>query len=1090
MDATPNQEPRHLKKDSPTDSNLVVNIMTQPTDKPQAFDETEAWKLLTPLGYEPGDKLYVRGLPPKLNKKYSTKELTAEQRAAVKNATPRVPAYNSESLDEVDEWQSKGYGVYFVVNGGGRADKDVTECRAVFYEHDNMSKEKQLALWHSLGLPEPTIQVDTGGKSIHSYWVLKEPCSPESWKVLQTDLLDYSEGDKALKNPSRVMRLPGASHVSIHPDGRFEYVFTKVVGECGEKYSYDELAAKIPSKQPTNPNESPQGVDGDLVTFYKEVVLPKLDYEDVYTHDAQWKPCGDGARGCPPWGDSQSGTSFRVWSSGLNFRDAHNDFDGDAATYVHSMTVGKYEHPTGKDWVKALKVLADRAGVEMPRGKQTPATAPKVIDITKLLSKKSRDLLSGIRKLQKRSPESDVLSVFGELYEWYNWLNEQTQISIEYKQLPNDLIKKLQERAGIDDTCFEGVDVEFLQPDDEDACWKKLAKNFKIKNPEEEERQGLQPSDVVDILVPKYSKTLAWQSEYQLWFRYGSDSDGLWSEQTPEQMQRMVHGELDELSDMGYGAARVDSIVKLLAARLEVIGWDEYKALIPMRDGVLDAKTQELTEHKPEYHFTWQLPYNWADRVIGCDPIIKYFRDITGSKDVTDVLLAFMAATVTRRADLQRYLLLTGGGQRGKTTFMNLLIALVGANNVVSSQLSVLEKNQFEVASFKGKSLAVFPDSERWQGEVSNLKKLTGQDPIRYERKGVQRCKNFVFNGMVLITSNELIETSDKTSGADRRKLSVHLDTYVEKYDRPGMLESLLPYIPGLLEYLLTEFNEERIWKLIKHTNKYVPELAKVRFEHLIETNVVAAWAEKYLVVGAELKLSLGVKTEDYSTADKKAYDSILKFCHESGHSTKLASNKVSRALMDLFNNQLRIPVTKKTSERFHRGIGLRTEYDPEGKLPSPLLGVTPPRVSTGNERAQTYTPNGLNGFNELSQSQNREEKNSDITWETNSLNGSIYKNSEPKTRKPVEPVTGMGFNDSATREPVKSDPLNEKNVSEKPVIPGKTKITYYGQTLTLQSTIDAYGRFKVTRRELEGIDSDTLVTLPWNDRDCEFVSE
>jgi putative DNA primase/helicase len=101
----------------------------------------------------------------------------------------------------------------------------------------------------------------------------------------------------------------------------------------------------------------------------------------------------------------------------------------------------------------------------------------------------------------------------------------------------------------------------------------------------------------------------------------------------------------------------------------------------------------------------------------------------------------------------------------------------------VSSQLRLLESNQFETAKFYRKLLVLFPDSERWQGEVSVLKQLTGQDPIRYERKGIQQCKDYVYEGMVILSANEPPESSDRTSGQERRKLTIGLDNRIPEYE-------------------------------------------------------------------------------------------------------------------------------------------------------------------------------------------------------------------------------------------------------------------------------------------------------------------
>ena len=50
-------------------------------------------------------------------------------------------------------------------------------------------------------MPEPSIQIDTGGKSIHNYWILKKAIEPETWKPIQERLLDYADADKGFEKP-------------------------------------------------------------------------------------------------------------------------------------------------------------------------------------------------------------------------------------------------------------------------------------------------------------------------------------------------------------------------------------------------------------------------------------------------------------------------------------------------------------------------------------------------------------------------------------------------------------------------------------------------------------------------------------------------------------------------------------------------------------------------------------------------------------------------------------------------------------------------------------------------------------------------
>lgn len=203
------------------------------TPKTHLFvDHDQIAQHLAALGYKAGDTIYLRsfykGDDPR-------KQDDKGRSASVDNL--------EQLIKTVTDWQSDGRGVYFVVNGGGQADKDVTSCRAIFYEHDNLDKELQKQLWCNLGLPEPSLQIDTGGKSIHSYWILDQFIAPEQWKQLQTDLLEYADADRALKNPSRVMRLAGCWHFAPNnvPSGQ-----TQIILNTGKRYSYEELRAIIP----------------------------------------------------------------------------------------------------------------------------------------------------------------------------------------------------------------------------------------------------------------------------------------------------------------------------------------------------------------------------------------------------------------------------------------------------------------------------------------------------------------------------------------------------------------------------------------------------------------------------------------------------------------------------------------------------------------------------------------------------------------------------------------------------------------------------------------------------------------------------
>src|SRR4028118_306237 len=208
--------------------------MVYSQSSPQPIDREQVRQQLATLGYKAGDTVYLRAFYPDSDPRKT------------KDAGRKAEATKLDHLiKHATTFQAEGRGIYLVVNGGGHKDKDVTQARVIFYEHDSLDKSLQLDLWKDLGLPEPTLQVDTGGKSIHSYWVFDESVVVEDWRELQTDLLEFADADRSLKNPSRVMRLAGAWHSSGNQ--------SVIVRNSGKRYTYADLRAIVLKSEKTEP---------------------------------------------------------------------------------------------------------------------------------------------------------------------------------------------------------------------------------------------------------------------------------------------------------------------------------------------------------------------------------------------------------------------------------------------------------------------------------------------------------------------------------------------------------------------------------------------------------------------------------------------------------------------------------------------------------------------------------------------------------------------------------------------------------------------------------------------------------------------
>lgn len=90
---------------------------------------------------------------------------------------------------------------------GGKK-KDVKHGRVLWADLDHVSPEEATQRAGSAGLPLPTMTINSG-HGAHIYWKLESLVAPANLEALVGDLAVYINGDKSVKDSSRVMRAPG-----------------------------------------------------------------------------------------------------------------------------------------------------------------------------------------------------------------------------------------------------------------------------------------------------------------------------------------------------------------------------------------------------------------------------------------------------------------------------------------------------------------------------------------------------------------------------------------------------------------------------------------------------------------------------------------------------------------------------------------------------------------------------------------------------------------------------------------------------------------------------------------------------------------
>jgi hypothetical protein len=137
------------------------------------------------------------------------------------------------------------HGTFFLVNKGSNfKNADVLEPRAIMYEMDNCSIDEQWTALRQLEnkLGTKVSRVVETGKSLHCYFQLVKSESIADWKKKQERLNDYMNADRTIKNPGRVMRLPGFPHRSYNKEtGEITNKMVRVVENNDTVYSLKDF---------------------------------------------------------------------------------------------------------------------------------------------------------------------------------------------------------------------------------------------------------------------------------------------------------------------------------------------------------------------------------------------------------------------------------------------------------------------------------------------------------------------------------------------------------------------------------------------------------------------------------------------------------------------------------------------------------------------------------------------------------------------------------------------------------------------------------------------------------------------------------
>ena len=346
----------------------------------------------------------------------------------------------------------------------------------------------------------------------------------------------------------------------------------------------------------------------------------------------------------------------------------------------------------------------------------------------------------------------------------------------------------------------------------------------------------------------------------------------------------------------------------------------------------LFIESSNFQDHAPGFRLTWSLPREFKGSAVssqGWGSIASWLDEATeGNSRKKEILLAFAAASLRGMATLQKFLMLTGPGGTGKGVFSQLLTMVLGERNTWIGNLEDLAKSD-RIAELQTKRLALFDDQERYMGNLSNFRSLTGGGQIS-GRQLYKSAINFTFNGLALITANQPCFPASGISWLKRRIIQQEFRHHPNK---PNV------YLQKQLEPELSAFTRHLLSIPVAEIERILGQessgLNSTFWEDRIQADPLASWINDNIIHEVGASTAIGSDKDEWKDGDYDATRSTLfggynMTCRQ-GNSIPLSKNKFSANLIELCQSVLGwrdVVKIRKGDARYITGIRFRTAAD------------------------------------------------------------------------------------------------------------------------------------------------------------------